>query len=217
MTSLLTGKIIAIYYKANNDAVSEILFAAVPIDAMKKYSPKMRKVFTKYPTNKFYTITGGAKYAYSLAIKHILACCKARVIYQINKRDFVDCGNAYNAFKDLEINHFANYIHGGMEKMAAKPIIPSMIEEIYHEFDDEHGAWVRAMVVKGVAEAKYYGRIDKVAVAKYHAENICNELHEDVRKVLAELQAGSKVNNHGKAEGIHCHSVNDTNIQHELV
>lgn len=87
-----------------------------------------------------------------------------------------------------------------MEKMAAEPLTPEMIGEVYNEFDDEKRAWVWAMVVEGVAGAKLGGCLDNITVARDHAEKIDEEFHNDVGKALAEVvQAVAKVSKHDKA------------------
>jgi hypothetical protein len=129
----------------------------------------MQKIFSKYPGDKPYTVTSGAKYSYIMIINHILSCCQARNISPLSRRDFIDYGNAVNALNCLEMTYFANDVHRWMKAMAAGPLLASMVAEVYHEFDSEEDAWVRAKVVKGIAEAKFSVRLSKTTVNRYYA------------------------------------------------
>ena len=82
-----------------------------------------------------------------------------------------------------------------MKAMAAGPLLASMVGEVYHEFDSEEDAWVRAMVVKGVAEAKFSGRLSKTTVNRYCAGKVCKAFDDDVGGALAGLQAAANVDN----------------------
>lgn len=201
-SSLLNGRKIVVFYKSDSDATSELLCAAIPLmplNAMKKFSPKIRKVFDKYPKDKVYTITGGAKYSYARIINHILDCCKAGKASHLSRYDFVDYGNAVNALNDLEMSYFSKNMHNRMKVMAAGPLISSMIGEVYTEFDDAKGSWVRAMAVKGIADAKFSGRLSTRVAHRYYVGKINKVFDDDVRRALAGLRAASLAEGEGNA------------------